>query len=163
MWWPRNGCDGRLIAKILIMTIQVNLCCPLQDSAPNSPELWLLKLLPFLGHHPGFNIFFHNGLLGGPTLFLASWAVFGLDFSSFCDYMLHSWHIAINGCYLSSFFSLWQICAVLYMCITHTFIQKFLHILYMSMTAGYLKVSMQLNTCSSFQYKDTSAINHLPS
>ena len=25
-WQPRNGCDGRLIAKILIMTIQVNLC-----------------------------------------------------------------------------------------------------------------------------------------
>jgi len=20
-WWPRNGCDGRLMAKILIMTI----------------------------------------------------------------------------------------------------------------------------------------------
>jgi len=40
----RNGCDGRLIAKILIMTIQVNLVCD---------------------HHLGFHIFFHNGLLGG--------------------------------------------------------------------------------------------------
>ena len=32
-WQPRNGCDGRLIARILITTIQVNL-------VPNSSELW---------------------------------------------------------------------------------------------------------------------------
>ena len=24
-WWPRNGCDGRLVIKSLLMTIQVSL------------------------------------------------------------------------------------------------------------------------------------------
>jgi len=42
----------------------------------NSPELSLLKFLPLayhqaiFGHHLGFHIFFHNGLLGGHTLLL---------------------------------------------------------------------------------------------
>jgi len=38
----KNGCDGRLIAKILIATIQLNLLCLSTfhyDSAPNPPEL----------------------------------------------------------------------------------------------------------------------------
>jgi len=73
----KNGCNGRLIAKILISTIQVNLCCLSMfhyDLTPNSPELLLLKFFaislpsqPFLA---ATFIFFHNGLLGGHTLFL---------------------------------------------------------------------------------------------
>jgi len=42
----KNGCDGRLIAKILITTIELNLCCLSTfhyDLAPNSPELLLLN------------------------------------------------------------------------------------------------------------------------
>ena len=31
-WWLRNGYDGRLMAKILITTFQVNLCCLLLGS-----------------------------------------------------------------------------------------------------------------------------------
>ena len=30
-WWPKDGCDGRLIANILIMAIHANLCCPLHQ------------------------------------------------------------------------------------------------------------------------------------
>jgi len=83
---PRNGCDGRLKAKILITTIQVNLM-------PNRSETWkrqhkftwiiVIKIFtfslpsqPFLGLHFGFHIFFHNSSLGGHTLFY-NWAVFG--------------------------------------------------------------------------------------
>jgi len=44
---PRSGCDGRLMAAVVvgIMTIQ----------APNLPGF---SLLTFLGHHLGFHIFF---------------------------------------------------------------------------------------------------------
>ena len=52
-WQPRNGCDGRLMVKILIMTIQVNLV-PLGQLAQNSPELLLLKFLPLTYHHSHF-------------------------------------------------------------------------------------------------------------
>ena len=39
-WQPRNGCDGRLMAKILITTIQVNLVpSPSGGGNANSPEL----------------------------------------------------------------------------------------------------------------------------
>jgi len=72
------------MAKILIMTIQVNL-------VPNPSETWrrqhkltwivVIKFFtislpsqPFLGCHLGFHIFFHNGLLEIRTLFY-SWAV----------------------------------------------------------------------------------------
>ena len=134
-WQPRNSCDGRLIAKILMMTIQVNL-------VPNYREMWrrqhkftwifvfkifAISLLsqPFLGCHLGFHIFFHTGLLVGCTLLFTA--------------------------------------AVLHMLIMYTFL-KIVYVLYMSMIAGLLKVSMkQLNThtCSSFQYKDTPTINRL--
>ena len=52
-WRPRNGCDGRLMVKILITTIQVNLV-PLGQLAQNSPELSLLKFLPLTYHHSHF-------------------------------------------------------------------------------------------------------------
>ena len=81
----RNGCDGKLIAKILIATIQVNFVL-------NPSEMWrrlhkfsrivVIRIFiinfpsqPFLGCHLRFHIFFHKGLLGGHTLFY-SWAVF---------------------------------------------------------------------------------------
>ena len=81
----RNGCDGKLIAKILIATILVNFVL-------NPSEMWrrlhkfsrivVIRIFiinfpsqPFLDCHLGFHIFFHKGLLGGHTLFY-SWAVF---------------------------------------------------------------------------------------
>jgi len=71
----KNGCDGRLITKILIMTIQVNLVPNRSEKwrgNTNSAELALLKfsITAFLGCHLGFHIFFHNGLLGGLHTFL---------------------------------------------------------------------------------------------
>ena len=50
----KNGCDGRLIAKILMTTIQLNLCCLYMfhyDSVPNPNELSLLKFLLLAYHH----------------------------------------------------------------------------------------------------------------
>ena len=49
-WRPRNGCDGRLMVKILITTIQVNFCAASQ----NLPKLSLLKFLPLTYHHSHF-------------------------------------------------------------------------------------------------------------
>ena len=44
---------GRLMVKILIMTIQVDLV-PLGQLAQNSPKLSLLKFLPLTYHHSHF-------------------------------------------------------------------------------------------------------------
>ena len=44
----KNGCDGRLMVKILITTIQVNF------GAQNSPKLSLLKFLPLTYHRSHF-------------------------------------------------------------------------------------------------------------
>jgi len=99
-WQPRNGCDGRLMAKFLITTIQVNL-------VPNPSETWRrqhkftwivviknfaisLPSQPFLGHHLGFHIFFHYGLFGAaPFLQLGC---FGLDslYRTTCEIRLWS-------------------------------------------------------------------------
>ena len=66
-WWPRNGRDGRLNAKILIMKIQVNLCCLLHIS-----QFWIVvtKIFafsvpsqPFLGYRFGFHIFLNQMLI----------------------------------------------------------------------------------------------------
>jgi len=83
-WQPRNGCDGRLIAKFLITTIQVNLCCLHHISLGFGIKFtWTVVIKnfaislpsqPFLGIHLGFHIFFHYGLLGPHTIFY-SWAV----------------------------------------------------------------------------------------
>ena len=76
-----HGCGGRLIAKNLITTIQVNL-------VPNPSETWgrqhkftqivIIKFFvinlpsqPFLGHYLGFLIFIPYSLLGNHTLFTA--------------------------------------------------------------------------------------------
>ena len=71
----KNGCDDRLIPKILITTIQVDLVPNRSETwrgNTNSPELSSLKFLLLAYHHChlGFHICFHNGLLGGRTLFL---------------------------------------------------------------------------------------------
>jgi len=72
------------MAKVLITTIQANLCCLLQvslefDTNFNSPESSLLKFLlyinlpsqPFLGCHLGFHIFFTMAFLGAAQFFTA--------------------------------------------------------------------------------------------
>ena len=69
-WWrPRNGCDGRLMVKILITTIQVNFVP--RPSGTKFTRIVVIKSFtinlpsqPFLGHHLGFRIFFHHGLFG---------------------------------------------------------------------------------------------------
>ena len=75
----KNGCDGRLIAKILITTIQVDLVPNRTETwrgNTNSAELSLLKVLLLAYHYshswppPWISHPFHNGLLGGLTLFL---------------------------------------------------------------------------------------------
>ena len=89
MWRPRNGCDGRLVGKKLIMTIQVNLVQnpseKLGGGNTNSPELPLLKFLPLTYHHShflaatfDFTTFFTLVFMGGHTLFLQP-GCFGLD------------------------------------------------------------------------------------
>jgi len=50
----KNGCDDRLIEKILIMTIQVDLvpnCSETWRGNTNSAELSLLKILLLAYHH----------------------------------------------------------------------------------------------------------------
>jgi len=70
-WQPRNG---RLIAKILIMIIQVNLVVKHGEGNTNSLEFSLLKLLAY--HHSHFlaailyfTSFFTMAFLGGIHLF----------------------------------------------------------------------------------------------
>ena len=73
----KNGCDGRLKAKILVMTIQVNLCCLLHVSLRFSTKFtcivvnkifaFNLPSQPFLGHHFGFHT---TAFLGGRILSL---------------------------------------------------------------------------------------------
>ena len=91
-WRPRNGCDGRLMVKILITTIQVNLV-PL---GLGTKFTWIVVIKiftinlpsqPFLGRHLGFHIFFHHSLSQGRTLFLQL-GCFGLDYN--LHYILYS-------------------------------------------------------------------------
>ena len=105
-WRPRNGCDGRLMVKILITTIQVNFCAASQ----NLPKLSLLKFLPLTYHHShflaatlGFHIFFHHSLSEGRTLFLQL-GCFGLDFISFCICIPQSRPMASFGTFLTYVF-----------------------------------------------------------
>ena len=87
-WRPRNGCDGRLMVKILITTIQVNFVP--RPSGTKFTWIVVIKIFtinlpsqPFLGRHLEFHIFFHHSLSEGRTLFLQL-GCFGLDFTSFC-------------------------------------------------------------------------------
>ena len=87
------------MVKILITTIQVNLV-----------RIVIIKIFtiylssqPFLGHHLGFHIFFHNSLFEGRTLFLQL-GCFGLDFTSFCICIPQSQPMASFGAFLPIFF-----------------------------------------------------------
>jgi len=98
-WRPRNGCDSVLMENFLITTIQVNLCCLLHISLWFGTKFtWIVVIknfaisLPFLGHHLGFHIFFHIGLLG--VMHFLQLGCFGLDFTSFCNCILCSYRIA---------------------------------------------------------------------
>jgi len=56
----KNGCDGRLIAKISITTIQVNLVPNRSETwrgNTNSAELALLKFLLLAYHHKGGRLY----------------------------------------------------------------------------------------------------------
>jgi len=64
MWQPRNGCDGRLMTKILITTIQVNLVSNPRRMQHKFTQIVVIKIFaislssqPFLGRHVGFHIF----------------------------------------------------------------------------------------------------------
>ena len=111
-WRPRNGCDGRLMVKILITTIQVNLV-PL---GLGTKFTWIVVIKiftinlpsqPFLGRHLGFHIFFHHSLSQGRSLFLQL-GCFWLDFTSFCICIPQSRPMAGFGAFLTYLFSLPQ-------------------------------------------------------
>ena len=67
------------MVKILITTIQVNFV-PIDQVAPNSPELLLLKFLPLTCHHShflaatlDFTSFFTIAFFKGRTPFFTAW------------------------------------------------------------------------------------------
>jgi len=139
----------------------VNLCCLLRVSlwfGTTFAWIVIIKIFaisipsqPFLSHHLRFHIFFHNGLLWGCTLFY-SWAVFGLDFTSVCNCMLQSWHIAINGCCYLSYFLFVQedICNTL-----HLYCVYFFTIcIYFVRVNDYRLIESKHEAASSFQYRD---------
>jgi len=94
-WQPRNGCDGRLMIKILTMTIQVNLYCFLHIGF-GTKFTWIvvkffsINLLsqPLLGCHLGFHIFFTMAFFRTVHFFTTGPGCFGLDFTSFCNCIL---------------------------------------------------------------------------
>ena len=78
-WRPRNGCDGRLMVKILITIIQVNFGAA-WSIGTKFTWIVVIKIFtinlpsqPFLGRHLGFHIFFHHSLFEGRTLFFTAW------------------------------------------------------------------------------------------
>ena len=118
-WRPRMAGDDRLIAKILIMTIQVNLVPNRSETwrgNTNSAELSLLKFLllayhhhwAILGRHLGFHIFFHNGLLGGRTTFFTAGLFLDqiLNVISFQKSISLPWH---NSILIDLWFTLWKL------------------------------------------------------
>ena len=131
-WLPRNGCDGRLIAKILIMTIQVNLVL-------NPSEMWrrqhkfawivVIKIFAIIiaiyWSPPWISHFFHNGLLGGCILFLQL-GCFWIRFHFFvgCKVGILPLIFVITCLFLSLYR---KIIAVLHKCIMHTFYSKFIY------------------------------------
>jgi len=78
---PRNGCDGSLMAKFLIPTIQVNLCCPLYISLGFGIKFtWIVVIKNFASSLPcshflaatlDFTSFFTMVFLGPHTFFIA--------------------------------------------------------------------------------------------
>ena len=70
-------CDGRLMVKILITTIQVNLVPKHKFTRIVVIKIFTINLRsqPFLGRHLGFHMFFHHGLFRDSSFFY-SLAVF---------------------------------------------------------------------------------------
>ena len=150
-WWARNGCDGRLMAKILITTIQVNLCCLLHVSLELGTILiWIfiikifvisLQSQPFLGHHLGFHIFFHNSFLGGCTF--VQLGCFWLDFifvNAYCEAgdKLLLLNVVICLLYIGSSMECFFIYvhAIIFLCLK--FMRIFLMLMYANMLSSQL-------------------------
>ena len=96
------------MVKILITTIQVNFV-PIDQAAPNSPELSLLKFLPLAYHHShflaatlDFTAFCTIAFLRA-ALFFYSLAVLE-DFTSFCICIPQSRPMAGFGTFLTYLF-----------------------------------------------------------
>ena len=79
-----HGCDGRSMEKILMTTIQVNLCVFLQELAPNSPELSSL----FFCHWPIASLTDHSCKAGGQRMSLLLFLVMVIKMYSIC----HRYH-----------------------------------------------------------------------
>ena len=84
----KNGCDGRLMAKLFNDNDNSgNFVLPPPSSLGSGTKLTLyftitLLLQPFLGYRLGFHIFYHPGYFWRPHQFY-SLSVFGLDITSF--------------------------------------------------------------------------------
>ena len=91
-WRPRNGCDGRLMVKILITTNQENFVP--RPSGIKFAWFVVIKVFtinlpsqPFLGRHLGFHVLFHHSHFEGRTLFLQL-SCFGLDILFQCSLLI---------------------------------------------------------------------------
>ena len=137
----RNGCNGVLITKILIITIQVNLCCLLHASLGFGTKFtWIIviKFLLLIYHRSHFlattwiSLLFSQWPSWGLHSFFLQLAVFGLDFNHFCNCILQCWHIYINRCcYLSSCFFYSGRYMQCFTCVSVILLFKFVYILCM--------------------------------
>ena len=94
----KNGCDSRLKAKILITTIQVNLCCLLHVSlwfGAKFPWIVVVKIFALAYHHSyflattlDFTSFFTTAFLGA-----AHFLQLGCFWIRFHFFLLSSWQI----------------------------------------------------------------------
>jgi len=101
-WWPRNGCDGKLMVKFLTTTIQVNLASiPSETWRKQYHITWIVVIKnfaislpsqPFLGRHLGFYIFFHNGLFEAAHFFTAGLFWIRYVYKCVCVYHFHTSH-----------------------------------------------------------------------
>ena len=130
------------------------------DLAPNLSEIFIIKIFaisllpqPFLAATLDFTSFF---TMGGHTLFY-NWAVFGFDFTSFCNLCCKAGILPLMTVITCLLFMQTGIWSTLY--VYHAYFLKiciyFVHI------NDCRLIMKQLNKCSSFQYKVTSAINCL--
>jgi len=78
-WRPRNSCDGRLKAKILIFNKNSSEFVEVKCGEGDTKFTWIVVIKifafslpsqPFIGCHFGFHIFFHNSIPGCRTLFI---------------------------------------------------------------------------------------------
>jgi len=104
-WQPRSGCDGRVMAKILI-TIQVNLV-PIPSEACRRLHkfAWIVVITkfsiilpsqPLLGRHLGFHNFFHVVFFAWATPFLQL-GCFCVDYLWNYIYMLEKIFMGLSG------------------------------------------------------------------